>query len=604
VAEGEELSYAELDERTNRLARHLVWQGAGPETVVAVLLDRGVDLVVALLAVLKSGAAYLPVVPGLPQDRIGFMLAEANATAVITSNAHRSALPAAMATLLFDDPRLRAEPAGVSAAALTAAETGGPLRGANPAYVMYTSGSTGTPKGVVSTHSGLTNRLAWMQDRFALQAGERVLQKTPFGFDVSVWEFFWPLMHGAAIVLARPGGQQDPAYLAELITRERVGTVHFVPSMLTAFLDEPAASACTGLRRVVCSGEELGASVQNRLFLRLPGVELHNLYGPTEASIDVTAWRCEKVSAGEAVPIGGPVLNTRMYVLDDFLRPVPPGVNGELYASGVQLARGYVSRPGLTSERFVACPFSPGTRMYRTGDRVRWTDEGALVFVGRADDQVKIRGFRIEPGEIEAAVEAHPEVLQAAVIVHEDERGDKHLVGYVVPGTAAAAASAAPTASADPVQELPARLKRFLADRLPGYMVPPTIVVLDGLPLSPNGKLDRRALPDVGRARPGLETGRQPATPQEELLCEIFAEVLRLPVVGVHEHFFDLGGHSLLATRIVNRIRTVMGIKAELADVFEAPTVAELAVRLGTERSVRPALRPMRRPVAPEPDIS
>ncbi|MEU0563757.1 amino acid adenylation domain-containing protein, partial [Dactylosporangium sp. NPDC006015] len=444
VFEGESLSYAELDGRANGLARLLIERGVVADSVVGVSLPRGFDLVVALLAVLKAGGAYLPIDPDLPAERVAFMVADAGAVCVILGGP-------------FTETATAADVVVVPGQA---------------AYVIYTSGSTGVPKGVVVSHEGIVNRLVWMQSRFGLRPGDRVLQKTPFGFDVSVWELFWPLIQGATMVIARPGGHRDPAYVAELIRDERVDTVHFVPSMLEAFLAVPQAAECGGLRRVVCSGEALGSAVRDRFFETLPGVGLFNLYGPTEASVDVTG--CE-VPAEGPVPIGRPVFNTRVYVLDDRLNPVPVGVAGELYLAGVQLARGYVGRSGLTADRFVADPFSnAGGRLYRTGDVVRWDGDGNLTYLGRADDQVKIRGFRIEPGEIEAVLATHPQVNQVAVIAREDTTGDKRLVAYVVGGVDSAV------------------LREHAAERLPEYMVPSAVAVLDELPLMSNGKLDRK----------------------------------------------------------------------------------------------------------------
>ncbi|WP_086851675.1 non-ribosomal peptide synthetase, partial [Amycolatopsis kentuckyensis] len=414
----EELTYAELDAVSNRLARVLAARGAGPERVVALALPRSTHLVTAILAVLKTGAAYLPLDPGYPADRIAFMLEDADPALVLA--VADTAVPGA---LLLDDPDTLAgvpdEPLEVT------------LRPENPAYVIYTSGSTGRPKGVVVPHAGIVNRLLWMQDEYGLTGDDRVLQKTPSSFDVSVWEFLWPLLTGATEVLARPDGHKDPAYLARLIRDRGVTTVHFVPSMLQVFLQEPAAGECTSLRRVLCSGEALPPDAVAQ-FGQVLGAELHNLYGPTEASVDVTSWH---TSAGDAsVPIGRPVWNTRTYVLDATLRPVPPGTPGELYLAGVQLARGYLGRAGLTAERFVADPFgAPGTRMYRTGDLARFRPDGVLEFLGRGDEQIKIRGFRVEPGEIAATLSAHDDVAHAVVVAREDRPGDVRLVGYVVP---------------------------------------------------------------------------------------------------------------------------------------------------------------------------
>ncbi|WP_157846668.1 non-ribosomal peptide synthetase, partial [Kitasatospora aureofaciens] len=449
----ESLSYAELDARAERLARLLVTRGAGPERTVALVLERSVEMVLALLATVKAGAAYLPVDPEYPADRITVVLADGNPALVLATQATAAVAHAAGADpLLLDAEETLAEQADTNAALEVA------LRPEHPAYVIFTSGSTGRPKGVAVPHAGIVNRLAWMQHAYGLTAEDRVLQKTPFGFDVSVWEFFWPLLEGATLVLAKPGGHRDPAYLAELIRRERITVTHFVPSMLQAFVQEPAAAECTDLRAVMCSGEALPADLRDRFFAVLPQVPLHNLYGPTEASVDVTAWACTPADTGTSVPIGRPVWNTRVQVLDAALRPVPVGVAGELYLAGDQLARGYLGRPALTAERFVADPNSSrGERMYRTGDLARWNADGALEYLGRTDDQVKLRGFRIELGEIEACLAAHPAVATAAVIVREDQPGDHRLVGYVVPAGGGL-----------DVAELLARV----AATLPDYMVP------------------------------------------------------------------------------------------------------------------------------------
>ncbi|MFB6584033.1 amino acid adenylation domain-containing protein, partial [Streptomyces sp. NPDC056402] len=400
--------------------------------------------------------------------------------------------------------------------------------------VIYTSGSTGRPKGAVVTHEAIVNRLLWMQREYGLRAGDRVLQKTPFGFDVSVWELFWPLLCGAGMVLAEPGGHKDPAYLAEVIQAKRVTTVHFVPSMLQVFLAEPLSAACGGLRRVFCSGEALPGSLA-ALFRDRLGVPLHNLYGPTEAAVDVTAWACVDTGRVTPPPIGRPVANTRVFVLDAALRPVPVGVAGELYVAGVQLARGYLGRAGLTAERFVANPYGgPGERMYRTGDLVRWNEDGQLEYLGRTDDQVKIRGFRIELGEIEAGLSSLDEVAQVAVIVREDRPGDKRLAAYLVP---------APDTDLD----IDA-LRVHVRTALPDYMVPSAFVVLNELPLTTNGKLDRRALPAPDYTT--TTTNREPVTEQEITLAALFADVLGLERVGVEDSFFELGGDSISSIQL------------------------------------------------------
>ncbi|WP_372665337.1 non-ribosomal peptide synthetase [Amycolatopsis kentuckyensis] len=897
VFEDDELTYAELDAVSNRLARVLADRGAGPERVVALALSRSTHLVTAILAVLKTGAAYLPLDPGYPADRIAFMLQDAQ--------------PALVLATADDLPRLD----GVSDAPLDVV-----LRPENPAYVIYTSGSTGRPKGVVVPHAGIVNRLLWMQDEYGLTGDDRVLQKTPSSFDVSVWEFLWPLITGATEVIARPDGHKDPAYLARLIRDRGVTTVHFVPSMLQVFLQEPAAGECTSLRRVLCSGEALPADAVVQ-FGQVLDAELHNLYGPTEASVDVTSWRTS--TEDTSVPIGRPVWNTRTYVLDAALRPVPPGTAGELYLAGVQLARGYLGRPGLSAERFVADPFgASGSRMYRTGDLARFRPDGVLEFLGRGDEQIKIRGFRVEPGEIAATLAAHDDVAHAVVVAREDRPGDVRLVGYVVPAelspsdeaeqvgewrelydsmyagaadefegwnssytgepiprdemrewrdaivtrirdlnprrvleigvgtgllltelaphcetywgtdfSAEVIASLGRRVEADPVladrvelrtgdaadlsglpsgffdtivlnsvvqyfpsgtyllevlrgalelltpggslfvgdvrdlrqvrafhtavaearggdveqnllrekellvapeffaglpevtadirvkrgravneltqyrydvvlrpgsatapevpafvwgtelstvdevtgpcriervpngrtapggvnpedwyafgdahgyrtvvtwsaasdgsvdvlfttgdpagafrpgtgpllsytgnpgrfrriSTLTADLRALATDRLPEHMVPSAIVVLDALPVTANGKLDRRALPSPDPVAPTSD--REPRSPVERRLCELFADVLGLPRVGPDDSFFALGGHSLLATRLIARIRTTLNTELEVRSVFETPTAAGLAALVGTATGVaRPPLVPVERP--------
>ncbi|MHA7433657.1 non-ribosomal peptide synthetase, partial [Burkholderia pseudomallei] len=403
--DGQRLGYAELNARANRLAHYLQERGVGPDRLVALCAERGIEMVVGLLAILKAGGAYVPLDPSHPPERLRRMLDDTNPVAVLVDDIGADALASFESHVAARSPRVHLSRDIAQWRACSPANPSTPRERAarRLAYVIYTSGSSGEPKGVMNEHRGVVNRLWWMQQTYALDERDAVLQKTPFSFDVSVWEFFWPLMSGARLVIAKPEGHKDPAYLSELIDRERVTTLHFVPSMLQAFLeDEGAARGCGSVKRVMCSGEALPPSLVKRFYRCLPDARLHNLYGPTEAAVDVTAWACDAEEGGASVPIGWPIANTRIYVLDGHGQPVPRGVAGELYIGGVQVARGYLNRPELTRERFVDDPFVAGGRLYKTGDLARWRTDGSLEYLGRNDFQVKIRGFRIELGEIEA----------------------------------------------------------------------------------------------------------------------------------------------------------------------------------------------------------
>ncbi|MES2936878.1 MAG: amino acid adenylation domain-containing protein [Pseudomonadota bacterium] len=551
------LTYAELDARANQLARTLRLHGIGAGALVAVCAERGLEMVVGLLGILKAGAAYVPLDPGYPAERLGFMLEDCGAQLLLTQAHLRDRLPESAVPAIrldADWPRIAEAPSSPIAS------------GAGPqdlAYVIYTSGSTGRPKGVGVPHEGIVNRLQWMQEEYGLGEHDSVLQKTPFSFDVSVWEFFWPLLHGARLVMARPGGHQDAAYLGDAIAREAITTLHFVPPMLEVFLGQAQPVQCTSLRRVICSGQALPKELQERFFRALPGVELHNLYGPTEASVDVTAWACKPGSALASVPIGRPIANTQMHVLDAHGNPVPAGVAGELHIAGVQLARGYIGRPDLTAERFVPNPFgAPGSRMYRSGDLARWLPDGSLDYLGRIDHQVKVRGVRIELGEIEAVLAAQPGVRDAVVLAREDVPGDQRLVAYVL------AAPEAPPEIAE--------LRAALARRLPDTMVPAHYVLLDAFPLSPNGKVDRKALPAPDAdalPRRGYEA---PQGATEQAIAALWERLLGVERVGRNDNFFELGGHSLLAVRMTEALRQ-HGLALDVHAIFEATTLAALA---------------------------
>uniref|UniRef100_UPI003D73D192 amino acid adenylation domain-containing protein n=1 Tax=Streptomyces chartreusis TaxID=1969 RepID=UPI003D73D192 len=534
--EGERLTYGELGARVNRLAHALRGRGVGPESRVAVPLPRSLDLIVALWAVLKTGAAYVPVETGYPADRIAHVLADSRTSFVIDEENIR--------TLGEGEPET---------------DPGVALRGDHAAYVIHTSGTTGRPKGTVVTHTGITNMLAWMQDEYRLTPADRVVHKTPVGFDVSVWEVFWTLTRGATLVVARPDGHRDPAYLARLVRDERVTVIHFVPAMLGPFLDE--YEPVDSLRMVSCGGEALPAGLAER-FHRECGAELHNSYGPTEFSVTATSHAC---APDVPVNIGTPTHNSRAYVLDPALQPVPDGVTGELYLAGVQLARGYFDRPGATADRFVADPHGPaGTRMYRTGDLVRRRADGDLDFVGRADDQIKINGQRVEPAEVEAVLATVPGVEQAVVLVHDSAAGARQLVGYVTG-----------TPRTDP--------RTHLATQLPAHMVPVGVHVLPSIPVTPNGKIDRGALP--APARP--VGGRAPDTPTEHTLHALTADLLNRPELGVDDDLFALGADSIHAIQLVSRARH-QGLHLTPQDVFDHPTVARLATAATTAPAPAP----------------
>ncbi|MEU4846836.1 non-ribosomal peptide synthetase, partial [Streptomyces gilvosporeus] len=580
-------TYAELNARANRLAHHLLAQGVGPERVVALALPRSADLVTAILAVLKTGAAYLPVDPDLPADRVTRMLASASPVGVVTHRKIVGELPSTPGAVrvLVDDPATAGALEARPATDPTDADRGTPLLAAHPAYVIYTSGSTGVPKGVVMPGGAMVNLLAWHAQAVPGGPGRRVAQFTAIGFDVAVQETLSALLHGATLVIPPDDIRRDAAAFTRWLEAQGINEL-YAPNLVIDAVAEAAAEQGSGLPAlsgIAQAGEALVLSGQLRdLYAGEPRRRLHNHYGPTETHVVTSYALPAQVADWPAVPpLGGPIWNTQVYVLDAALRPVAAGVPGELYLAGSQLARGYLDQPRLTAERFVANPFGePGRRMYRTGDLARWRADGRLEYLGRADDQVKVRGFRIEPGEIETVLAAHPSVGQAAVVVREEAPGGKRLVAYLAPAGAAVPDTA--------------ELKAHLAGRLPEYMVPSALVVLEALPLTPNGKLDRRALPAVDFA--AAASSRAPRTAHEESLAAIFAAVLDLPRVGIDDSFFDLGGHSLLATKLINRVRTEMGVELSIRAVFEAPTVAALAERVvGSKKRARPALRPMPR---------
>jgi len=549
------LTYRELNARANQLAHYLQQQGVGPDQMVGVAMERSVEMVVALYGILKAGGSYLPIDPTHPADRIQFTIEDSTVGLLLTQAHLLDSLPAHSATTLCLDTEWE-QVAGESTANPPCL-----AQATNLAYTIYTSGSTGKPKGAMNEHRGIVNRLLWMQDEYQLTAQDTVLQKTPFSFDVSVWEFFWPLFTGARLVVAKPEGHKDSGYLVDLIERHQITTLHFVPSMLQVFLNEERLDKCASIRQVMASGEALPYELAERFFQKLPHAELHNLYGPTEAAVDVTYWDCRRSRELGFVPIGRPVANTQLYILDKWLQPVPIGVSGELHIAGIQVARGYWNREEMSAEKFIANPFGAG-RLYKTGDVARYLPDGTIQYMGRIDFQVKIRGFRIELGEIEEVVASHENVREACVLVKDDHLGNKRVVAYAVPHAGELDSKA---------------VRRYVRELLPEYMVPSLVIAVSAMPLSPNGKVDRRALPEPDFTKPELDGSYEaPRTETEQILAEIWASVLRVEQVGIHDNFFELGGDSILSIQIVQRAAQ-RGLKLTPKDMFKYQNIAELA---------------------------
>jgi len=578
VFEGARLTYRELNARANRLARRMRRLGVVPDSLVPIVMERCPEMAIAILGTLKAGAAFLPLDPASPKLRLAFMLGEAASPLILTQERLARSLPAGGArSLAVDRSGGRVGPEG-------GANPGLALHPASAAYAIYTSGSTGTPKAVVVPHAAIRNHMLWMQERFPLVPEDGVVQKTPFTFDASVWEFFAPLIAGARLVMAPPQAHREPALLARLIAAEKATILQMVPTGLRALLDEPGTGPCGSLRRVFCGGEALTPELAERALERLPA-ELVNLYGPTEACIDSTFWICER--GRSTVPIGRPIAGARAYVLDPCLRPCPDGVEGELYIAGAGLARGYLDRADLTAERFLPDPFggAPGGRMYATGDRARRLPGGLIDFLGRLDDQLKVRGYRVEPGEIEAVLGRHPAVRQCVVVARRDAHDDSILAAYLT----------LRREDGRPAPSLPVdALRDELRRTLPEHMVPSTFVVLDEFPTTPSGKVDRSRLPAPGVLRPDLTAPLiGPRSEDERVLADLWARILNLDRVGVRDNFFDLGGHSLVATQVISRARDLFQVELPLRALFEAPTVEGLAARLAAAR------REGRRPAPP-----
>ena len=563
-----ELSYEELNAKANQLAHDLRLQGVKQNTLVAISLERSLELVISILGVLKAGGAYVPLDPSYPKDRLQFMLEDTQAFLLITESKLKEGFDYYDKLLIIDECTDLWERDSHNLALIN--------QPSDLAYVIYTSGSTGKPKGVMNAHAGPVNRLFWMLEQFPLTKIDRVLQKTSFSFDISVWEFFWPLLSGACLVVARPGIHKDPEALIDCIQHYSISAIHFVPSMMSHFLEAEDVEQCRSLRWVFSGGEALSSALQKRFFQRL-NIGLHNLYGPTEAAIEVSHWSCKKDCPLHCVPIGKPIANVQLYILDKFLQLVPVGVSGELYIGGIAVARGYLNRPELTSERFIQNPFAANgenSRLYRTGDLVRYLPDGQIEYLGRMDDQVKIRGYRIEIGEVESVIISHADVQQCVVIAREEE-GDKKLVAYVVLSTMLGEADSA---------EFIAQLREYMSQILPDYMIPSAFVLLDKMPLTQSGKIDRKSLPKPDKLY--REKDNQFLAPDSELerkLVAIWAALLDIDAakISLNDNFFNLGGHSLLITRMLANVKKELQLEYTVRDFMGQPTIAHMIALSG-----------------------
>ncbi|BAY60049.1 amino acid adenylation [Calothrix brevissima NIES-22] len=599
IFQDQQLTYQQLNQQANQLAHYLQASGIKSEVRVGIYLERSLEMAIGVLGVLKAGATYVPLDHTYPKERIAFMVADAEVQILLTQQSLVTSLPEQPASVICLDTDWEI---------INQQSTEKPTAAVNPgnlAYIIYTSGSTGQPKGVMIPHMGIVNRLVWGIERYQLTPKDRVLQKTSFSFDVCVWEFFAPLLSGASLVMAKPNGHQDPSYLVQVMKQQQITIADFVPAMLQLILEQPGLEACEALRYITCGGEALPKELRDRFFNRLQGVELHNCYGPTEVSIDATSWVCQPQS--EVISIGRPIANQQIYILDNYLQPVPIGVSGELYVGGAGLSRGYLNRPDTTAEKFIPHPFSnePGARLYKTGDLARYLPDGNIEFLGRLDEQVKIRGFRLELGEIAAVLRQYPGVAEAAVVVQnntDNQAFQKRLIAYLVPkehqqlefsasvGEDSLSEILFSQGEVNPHQDnqqLSAKyLRSYLSRHLPDYMIPAAFVTIPEMPRTPNGKLDYRALPALDATSLELAvTYVPPSTPLEEVLAGIWREILQIERVGIDDNFFELGGHSLLAIQVISRIRDIFHVELPVHNLFEASTIAQLSQLLITRET-------------------
>jgi amino acid adenylation domain-containing protein/non-ribosomal peptide synthase protein (TIGR01720 family) len=565
----QQLTYNAVNQQANQLAHYLCKQGACENRLIAICLKRSLAMVISILAVLKAGAAYVPIDPEFPEERVYALLSDSNPLLIISHSllAYKFRRVIDKKKVVFiDRPNdIDKEPTNNRLASKNLTD---------PIYVIYTSGSTGIPKGVINTHLGLTNRLRWAQATYLLTKNDCILQKTPFTFDVSFWECLWPLIAGARLLIAKPDGHKESAYLKEIIIKQQVTTIHFVPSMLEEFLKQPKLAQCISLKRVICSGEALTYSIREKFYQKLPKVKLYNLYGPTEASIDVTAYDCSKELGQKIISIGKPIANVQIYILDHYLNPVPIGIKGELHIGGVALAKGYLNQQALTEEKFIPNPFNHflSKKLYKTCDLARWLPDGNIEYLGRNDDQIKLRGFRIELGEVEQHLLKYPGISQAAVVIR-NQKANKQLVAYLV------------LKEKQPLDR--EKLRLFLRETLLSYMIPAIFVPIDRLPLTFNGKIDRKALETRKLPSSVLQNHIPyvaPQTEKEQRLAQIWSEILTIPKIGINDNFFACGGHSLLVLQVLSKINEEFGINLSVRALLDAPTIAELLVLIDAKK--------------------
>ncbi|MCP3933659.1 MAG: amino acid adenylation domain-containing protein [Bacteroidetes bacterium] len=576
IYDNNSLSYREFNKRANMLAHFLMDKGVCTKAPVGIFMERSIELIVAIYGIVKAGGAYVPLDPDYPENRLSYMIEDTCVPIILTKEGIAGRIPNNNADIISLDSDWEI------ICNFSENNPKNKIQQNDSAYIIYTSGSTGMPKGVINSHRGICNRVIWMQDEYCLNESDVVLQKTPYSFDVSVWEFFWPLSYGSKLVIAHPEDHKDPFKLAQIIKKHRISTIHFVPSMLRVFLENIEPTNCVTLKRVFSSGEALSGELEKKFFLSI-NAELHNLYGPTEAAVDVTYWECKKEDTSQGkdniVPIGKPIANTTIYILDKHLKPVPVGVPGELHIGGVQVAKGYLNQPQLTKEKFIKDPFAgnQNARLYKTGDMGKFRSDGNIEYIGRTDFQIKIRGFRVELGEIESVLCRHKDIANASVITKDFSDSDRRIIAYMVLNKKNAMA----------LSDLTEDVKEFIRKKLPDYMMPSMYIFLNEMPLSQSGKINRRALPEPKiRQTENMKDYIAPASAIEKKLSDLWQELLKIDRVGTHDNFFNIGGNSLLSVYLVSKINVELSKNISVTKIFQYPTISALARFLTGDQQV------------------